>query len=326
MAAPQQLAAFYRQLGTLLAAGVPVVRALESLERSAPGRRLREASAALRRRIIAGGDLSDGLEERAADFPPLHRELVRVGERSGTLERQLRHLAGLLDQVVAVRHEVVGSLFYPVLLVHLSLLVAPLPRLIFTQDRVAYGHGVLTSLVLLYAAVGLSWWIVRQVARDRTGLVAADRLVLALPVVGKIHRDIALARFFAALKALLAAGIGLIEALPRAGAASGSALLASIGREAAPGLKRGDPLALVLAGTLPPDALGMVATGQESGKLDDVLGHLERRYLDESRRRLQAMAGWLPKLIYILAVFWAGWQILQLGLGYGRLLSGVLDE
>jgi type II secretory pathway component PulF len=150
--------------------------------------------------------------------------------------------------------------------------------------------------------------------------------VLTVPVLGKIHRDITLARFFAALKALLDAGIGIVEALPRAGAASGSALLAATGREAVHHLRRGEPLALVLVGALPPDALGVVATGQESGRLDDALGHLERHFFDESRRRLRAMADWLPKLIYVAAVFWVGWQILQLGLGYGRLLSGVLDE
>ncbi|MBI5394250.1 MAG: type II secretion system F family protein [Verrucomicrobia bacterium] len=326
MSTQEQLAAFYRQLGTMLEAGVPVVRALESLERSAPCRRLRDASAALRQRIAAGGDLSDGLEERAAMFPALHRELIRVGERSGTLERQLHHLAAMLDQFAAVRKEVVGRMFYPVLLLHLSVLVMPLPRLVFTQDLIAYGRDVLLALVFLYAAASLSWWIVRQIARDRAGLVATDRLVLALPVVGKIHRDIALARFFAALKAMLNAGIGLIEALPRAGAASGSARLASTTRESAPGLQRGEPLALLLAGALPPDALSMVATGQESGKLDDMLDHLERRFFDESRRRLQAMADWLPKLIYIAVVLWVGWQILQMGLGYARLLSGALDE
>ena len=326
MSAQEQLAVFYRQLATMLEAGVPVVRALESLERSAPGRRLREVGVALRRRIAAGGDLSDGLEEQAATFPALHRELIRVGERSGTLERQLRHLAGLLEQFASIRKEVVGRMFYPVLLLHLSVLVMPLPRLVFTQDLVAYGRDALAALVFLYAAGGLVWWIIRQIARDRAGLVATDRLVLAVPVVGKIHRDISLARFFAALKALLDAGIGLIEAVPRAGTASGSALLASTGRAAAPELKRGEPLASVLAGALPPDALSMLATGQESGKLDAMLDHLERHFFEESRRRLQAMAEWLPKLIYILVVLWVGWQILQMALGYGRMLSGALDE
>ena len=326
MSRQEQLAGFYRQLGTMLAAGVPVVRALESLERSAPGRHLREASAALRQRIHGGGDLSDGLEAQPEAFPALHRELIRVGERSGTLDRQLRHLADLLDQFVAIRKEVVGRMFYPALVLHLSVLVVPLPRMVATQDFYAYGRDVLAALALLYAMGGLAWFIVRQIARDRAGLVATDRLVLAIPVLGKIHRDIALGRFFAALKAMLNAGIGLIEALPRAGAASGSAMLAASSREAGPELRRGEPLALVLAGALPPDALSMVATGQESGKLDDALDHLEQHYFDESRRRLRAMAEWLPKLIYTTVVLWVGWRIAQMALGYGRLLDQLLNE
>jgi type II secretory pathway component PulF len=70
----------------------------------------------------------------------------------------------------------------------------------------------------------------------------------------------------------------------------------------------------------------MLATGQESGKLDEMLSHLERHFFEESRRRLRAMAEWLPKLIYILVVLWVGWQILQMALGYGRMLSGALNE
>ncbi len=326
MSAQEQLAGFYRQLGTMLAAGVPVVRALESLERSAPGRRLREASAALRRRIHGGGDLSDGLEAHASIFPALHRELIRVGERSGTLDRQLRHLADLLDQFVAIRKEVVGRMFYPLLVLHLSVLVVPLPQLVASQDLQAYGRDVLAALALLCAMGGLAWFIARQIARDRAGLVAADRLALAIPVLGNIHRDIALGRFFAALKAMLNAGIGLLDALPRAGAARGWGALSAASREAGPELQRGEPLALALAGALPADALSMVAAGQESGKLDEMLDHLERHFLDESRRRLRAMAEWLPKLIYVSVVLWVGWKIAQMALGYGRLLDQLLNE
>jgi type II secretory pathway component PulF len=170
------------------------------------------------------------------------------------------------------------------------------------------------------------WFIVRQISRDRSKLALADRLVLAVPMVGKIHRDLSLTRLFSALKALLNAGIGILEAMPRAGAASGSAELAAAARAAVPELRRGESLVTAMAEVLPPDALGLIATGQESGKLDDMLEHLERHFFDESRRRLHALAEWLPKLIYMGVVFWVGWQILQMGHGYGRVLSGVLNK
>ena len=80
-----------------------------------------------------------------------------------------------------------------------------------------------------------------------------------------------------------------------------------------------------VADALPPDALGMLATGQASGRLDDMLDHLERHFLDESRRRLRALAEWLPKFIYVGVVLWVGWQILQMGLGYGRFLSQMME-
>ncbi|MCX7824910.1 MAG: type II secretion system F family protein [Verrucomicrobiae bacterium] len=324
MTSQSHLAAYYRQLATLLASGVAMLRALETLERSAPGRRLRAVSAALGERIRAGGDLSDGLAAHATVFPALHRELIRVGERSGTVDRQLNHLAAHLEQLAAVRREIRGQLAYPLLTLHLAIILVPLPPLLLAQGVGGYLRVVIGALAAFYAGAASVWFLARQLARSRPVSVAADRFVLALPAIGKIHRDLALTRFFAALRALLDAGVVILEALPRAGAACGSAALAKASRDAAPRLQRGESLATVWANVLPPTAASMIATGQESGKLDDMLAHLEQYFLDESRRRFRALANWLPKLIYAAVVLWVGWMILQAGFGYlGILRQGL---
>ena len=320
------LAALYRQLSAMLNAGVSMEHALQSLERAASDGRLRRICSTMRERILAGGDLTEAMGEHETVFPLLHRELVRVGERTGTVDRALGQLAGMMEQMVAVQKEIWVQMLYPLLLLHMSVVVGPLPQLVFTGDFGAYGRAILSSLVVLYVGAAMLWFIVRQISRDRSKLALADRLVLAVPVLGKIHRDLSLTRLFSALKALLNAGIGILEAMPRAGAASGSATLAAAAAAAVPELKRGEPLIVAMAGALPPDALGLIATGQESGKLDDMLEHLERHFFDESRRRLRALAEWLPKLIYVGVVLWVGWQILEMGRGYGRMLSGVLDQ
>jgi general secretion pathway protein F len=320
------LAAYYRQLAVMLAAGVSLERALESLKLAAPGRRLRQVSASILAGIRAGCDLAEALAAQGAVFPPLHRELLFVGERTGSLERVLRQLAEMMEQQEAIRREIWAQLLYPLLLLHLSVVVGPLPALVFTRDYGAYGRTTLLSLGFLYAVAATLWFIGRRISRGRSNLAMADRLVLAVPMVGKIHRDLSLARFSSALKALLNAGVGILEAMPRAGAASGSVLLASAARAAVPELKRGEPLISAMAGALPPEALGLLATGQASGKLDDMLDHLERHFFEEGRRRLRTLAHWLPKLIYFGAVLWVGWNILEMGRGYGRMLSGVLDK
>ena len=326
MVSQLHLAAFYRQLSAMLNAGVSLERALQSLERAAPCRRLRAISAAIGERIRAGGDLTEAMAEHAAVFPLLHRELLHVGERTGTVDRALRQLAQMMEQMVAIRKEIWAQMLYPLLLLHLSVVVGPLPTLVFTRDYGAYGQAMLSSLAFLYVAGAMAWWIARQISRDRSKLALADRLALAVPVIGKIHRDLSLTRLFSTLKALLNAGIGILEAMPRAGAASGSAMLATAAQAAVPLLKRGDSLVTAMAEALPPDALGLIATGQESGKLDDMLEHLERHFFDETRRRLRTLAEWLPKLIYFGVVLWVGWQVLQMGRGYGRMLSGVLNK
>lgn len=320
------LAAYYRQLAAMLAAGVSLERALESLKRAAPGRRLQVVSASVLAGIRAGSDLAEALAGQGAVFPLLHRELLLVGERTGALERVLRQLAEMMEQQEAIRREIWAQMLYPLLLLHLSVVVGPLPALIFTRDYGAYGGTVVLSLGSLYAAAATLWFIGRRVSRGRSNLALADRLVLAAPMVGKIHRDLSLARFFSALKALLNAGVGILEAMPRAGAASGSVMLASSACAAVPELRRGESLITAMAEALPVEALGLLATGQASGKLDDMLEHLERHFFEEGRRRLRTLAHWLPKLIYFGAVLWVGWNILEMGRGYGRMLSGVLDK
>jgi len=326
MTTQSHLAAFYRQLATLLASGVPMLRALETLERSAPDRWLRAVSAALGETIRAGGDLSDGLAAHAAIFPALHRELIRIGEKSGTVDRQLSHLATHLEQLAAVRREIWGHLAYPLMVLHLAIVLVPLPPLLLTQGVGGYLRVVIGTLMALYAVAALFWFLARQLSRSRAASVMVDKLVLAVPAVGKIHLDLALMRFFAALRALLDAGVVILEALPRAGAASGSAALAETSRDAVPRLQRSEPLSTALAGVLPPTAISMIATGQESGKLDEMLAHLEQHFLDESRRRMRSLAHWLPKLIYAGVVLWVGWLILQTGFGYLRILRQGLEK
>jgi general secretion pathway protein F/type IV pilus assembly protein PilC len=181
-------------------------------------------------------------------------------------------------------------------------------------------------LVTLYGAAGLFWWMLRQIARDQSALAPVDRLAMALPMAGKVHRDFSLGRFFAALGALLNAGIAILEALPRAAAACGSALLANAARAAVPLLKQGESLTVIFADIVPPDALSILSTGQESGRLDDALARLERHFFEEGRRRLRTVAEWLPKLIYLAVVLWVAWQIIRMALGYRRMLSGLLDD
>ena len=111
----------------MLDAGVSMERALQSLEHSAPSRRLRAVSAAARKRVQAGGDLTEALGDHPAVVPALHRELLRVGERTGTVDAVLRRLAEMLEQLAAIRKEVIVQLLYPALLLHMALLVTPLP-------------------------------------------------------------------------------------------------------------------------------------------------------------------------------------------------------
>jgi len=283
------LSVLYGQLSDLLAAGVPAMRALETLGRATVNKRLAWLIRNVLEGVAAGQSLADAFAERPDVFKPLHVAMIRAGEQGGFIEEVLANLSSFLERQDELRNKVLGAMVYPVLVLTVGIAVAtglmvflvpqfktffegmdvPWPtRLLFGVSDVVVHVWPLALLLVVIGAAG-AWALVRS---DR-GRRLYDGWRLRAPVLGRILRLVAITRFCRILGLMLAGGVPLLEALGIAKDATGSMLLSESIGEAAENVRAGETLAepLGVSGFFPPEVLEMIAVAEESNQLEKTL-------------------------------------------------------
>lgn len=319
---------FSRQLATLLTAGVPLLQAFEVMARSNTGSGMSGLLARLKRDVAAGLGLADALQRHPAWFDALYCNLVRVGEHSGTLDRQLEQMATMLEKRQALRQKVRKAMLYPALLlltglgVAAFLLLEVVPRFqslfaSFDKALPAFTQWVIdlsTALgnhavwwVLLMAALGLGTGeLYRRHVPARLWML---RLVLRVPVVGHLLGHAALARFARCLATSYAAGVALLDALQTVAPVSGD----SLHERAILALRQGVANGLGLHQAMEADALfppllrQLVAVGEASGTLDLMLDKAALHYEEQVSQGLEQLTTLLePAIVLILGLLVGG--------------------
>jgi general secretion pathway protein F/type IV pilus assembly protein PilC len=324
------LGASYGQLADLLGAGVPLLRALDSLIKSTPNTNLREVLKEVRAAVADGKPLTDALREWPEIFPPLHAAMIQAGERAAFLDHVLRSLSVFLERFEELRSKVIGALIYPALLCTLGTLVMtlalmffvpkfepllagakkPLPsELMFGLSHVVRGYWYLVVAVLLVAAGAL-----RTALKTPAARMKLEHWQLRIPVVGRALRLLAITRFCRILGTMLANGVPLLQALKISKDATGSRLLADNIAEALEAVRDGKRLSepLTKGGFIPEQILAMLTVAEESNNLDKVLLQIA----DTVERRTNRQVDQAVRLIEpaILCVVAGGIGFLALGL------------
>jgi len=302
----------YRRLGQYLSAGIPVVQALENLHRAPPNRSFRPLLRQLLETTRAGGSLAEGLRAGHRWSTKLDTTLIEASERSGRLDHCLTRLAETYEENARQLRQTLAALIYPAAIVHVAILLAPLPKLVLSGNFAAYAGQVLLLLGPIYAvAGGLAWVFLGRHGERWRGL--ADRLLSLVPVIGSARRSLALARLAETLDVLLAAGVNIVEAWSLAAAASGSPALQRRVARWQPQLADGETPGELLASSreFPHLFASHYRTGELSGSLDQSLIHLRTLYLDEGNRRMRTFARVLPFGVYLLVVIGIAYYIVR---------------
>jgi general secretion pathway protein F len=290
--AGRDLVALTQQLATLIEAGLPLDRALAIQAELAPTPRLRALVADVLESVQGGVSLADALaRHHPRPFSRLYINMVRAGEKGGVLEATLRRLAGFLEEAQEFRDALVSALIYPVLLagvgaaavVFLMTFVIPRFAVIFED----LGATIPLPTLILLEASGLiqrSWWLLallaaglalgsRMVLATPRGRLRADRLLLRLPLVGKVIVQTEVARLTRILGTLLRSGVAMIPALTVVKDMLGNQVLARAVEGLADGVRRGAGLAQPMAESraFPALAVHMVRVGEETGRLEETL-------------------------------------------------------
>ena len=315
----------YRQWASMTEAGLPVVRALRTLVRAAPSRADRRTLTSTAAAIERGATLSDALDMAPGRRPALDRALIEIGERTGRLDTCLHLLAEATRHQAGLLREVAAGVAYPVLVLHVAVLVFPvtaLQALVLQGEAAAFLWGKLQAFAVFYLALGLAAWVVIRLFRGAAGPLM-EAVLHVIPVLGPGLRDLALARLALALRAQLAAGITALDAWPRAAAVCGSpAVRGRVLRWEADLVRGATPGELAAAERAFAGPFGdFYLNGEISGKLDEALHHIERHYHEQGHSRLQAFARWLPRFVYLAVLLYVAYAVISFWSGYFNALN-----
>ncbi len=316
----QQVADLTRELGTMLAAGQDLDRALRYVLETAANARVRRVIARLRDAVRDGSPLSVALGREPGSFSRLYLGMVRAGEASGKLADALARLADLLERQRRIAATVTSALIYPCLLAVASvgaiilLLTDVLPQFVplfqqsgahlppSTQFLIDAGAFVIDRGVLLLLAVAVTVLAMAALLRRPGPRLVADRLLLRLPVVGSLQRELIAARFTRALGTLLVNGVPLIGALAIARDALGNlaavAALDRASRSARGGGSLSQPLAE--AAVLPIRTIHLLRLGEENARLGEMALHAAEIHEEHTRLSVQRLVALLVPAMTIL--------------------------
>jgi type IV pilus assembly protein PilC len=320
----QELATLYRQLASMLAAGLPLSEGLQILARDTTNPALKEVCYTLYVTLADGEPFAAGLAKFPSLFPRLHLALARAGERAGLLPTTLAHAADYLEHLGRLGRRVSSALVYPAVVATLVLALLSsywgsgmvyriaqvyrdlgisdkLPRLTLMAMRF-YRVSAPMILIALVAAFVLAL-IIRAYYRTRRGRYRLDRAKLWLPFIGQMASKAALARFCRTLALLLENGVEVESALELAGEASGNAVMARAAKAAIGDVVEGSALgpALAASGVFPAAVSDQVSTGEKAGTLLVMLRNLADFYDAQTEHLSRAFSAVLePGLILVL--------------------------
>jgi len=315
----QDVATLIRELATMLTAGQDLDRALRYMQETASGR-VRGVVNGLRDAMRDGSTLSAALARYPGSFAPLHIGLVRAGEAGGNLAATLAHLADLLDRQRALASTVISALIYPALLVVAMLgavallLTQVLPQFVpmfeqsgvklpgSTQFLIDTGNFVQSDGLLLLLGLGAAAVVARAALRQNAVRLMADRLLLRLPVVGGLLKEVLAARFTRVLGTLLINGVALIPALAITRdvvgnrAATGAVDKASLTARGGGGLSHD----LDAARVFPTRTIHLLRLGEETAQLGSMALRAAEVHEERTRLATQRLVSLLVPAITVL--------------------------
>jgi type IV pilus assembly protein PilC len=325
---PKDVAIFTRQMATMLTAGVPLVQSFEIVGRGHENPTMQELILGIKADVEAGNTLGDALAKRPLQFDDLYVNLVRAGEHAGILEELMHKIATYKEKTEALKARIKKAMFYPtavmvvafVITAILMIFVIPQFAALFTS----FGGDLpaLTRMVMNLSDIFVEYWwaIFGAVGLAVVGFLEArkrsrafrdllDRVSLRMPLFGELLTKATIARFARTLGTMFAAGVPLVEAMESVAHASGNVVYERAILKMRDEVATGTQLQATMreAGIFPNMVVQMVAIGEESGALDQMLGKVADFYEEEVDNLVDALSSLMePIIMAVLGVLIGG--------------------
>lgn len=314
------IAVLTRQLATLLGAGIPLVEALVALIDQVDHDRLKTIVTQVKDRVNEGSSLADALAEHPRAFSTLYVNMVRSGEHSGALDVVLIRLADFTEAQARLRSKVMGTMLYPAIMMVVGfgivsiLMTVVIPKISQMFTDMGATLPLMTRILIGTADfVRDKWWLVLILfalslfgflrwKKTEKGREKWDAFLLKVPVVGPLIRMLAIARFSRTLSTLLQSGVPLLTSMNIVKALVTNSVLSDVIEKARDSIREGESIAgpLRRSGEFPPLVYHMIAIGERSGQLEEMLANVANAYDSQVDTRISALTSLLEPIMIVM--------------------------
>ena len=325
---------FTRQLSTMVNAGLPITESLLILKNQARGAALKEMLSQILADVQEGQSLSSAIGKYPNVFSPTYIALLKAGEAGGVLDNVLSRLSDNMEKQVEFKGKVKGALIYPVIVVIGMVLVAAIMMIFVIPKMLSlyseFGAELPGPTKILMSVSGFFakfWWLMLIIIaflinflityrKTKTGRRKIDELILKIPIFGDLQRQVALTELTRTLSLLVGAGVSILEALGILSQISGNAVIGDALEDSARHVEKGFPLAYAFSKhpeAFPYILSQMVAVGEETGKMSEVLAKVSHIFEVESDQKVKALTSAIEPIVMVI-----------LGVGVGFLVIAVI--
>jgi type IV pilus assembly protein PilC len=324
----KDIAVFFRQLSTMMSAGVPLVQSFEIIGRGHDNASMRDLILKIKSEVESGTSLSETLAKHPIYFDDLVVNLVNAGEQAGVLEALLDKIATYKEKTEYLKAKIKKAMFYPAAVIIVAIIVTAILLIFvvpqFEQLFTSFGADLpaFTRLVVNLSEYMQDWWwlifggaigavigLLQAKKRSRKFSRNLDRFILKLPIVGSIMHKASVARYARTLSTMFAAGVPLVEALESVAGATGNVVYSDAVLMIRDSVATGQQLQFAMSqtGLFPNMVEQMVAIGEESGSLDSMLSKVADFYEQEVDDAVDALSSLLePIIMSVLGILIGG--------------------
>ena len=321
---------FTRQFATMINAGLPLVQSLNILAQQTENKTLRDVTKAVVYDVESGNTLADAFSKHPKAFSALYVNMVAAGEAGGILDTILLRLSTFLEKNDALVRKVKGAMVYPGVIITVALgaiaillifviptfqnmfasanLELPLP----TRVVIGMSNILISYWWVMLAAIGAVIFAFRQYYGTPAGRKQIDGLILKAPVLGDVVRKSAVSRFTRTLGTLVSSGVSILEGLEITAKTAGNAVIHDAVMESRQSIAGGETIAAPLekSAVFPPMVISMIAVGEQTGGLDEMLSKIADFYDEEVDVAVSALLSLMePAMIVVLGVIVGGMVI-----------------
>lgn len=314
-----EVALVTRQIATLLKSGITLIDALSAIVDQVEKEKMKRVFGAIKAAVNEGSSLAGAMSQHPTVFDTLYVSMIRAGEASGALDKVLIRLADFTEAQARLKSKVMSAMMYPAIMMGVGslimaiLFVVVIPRItkIFTQIK---AELPLQTRFLIFVADVIKdyWWLLIIVAiaivyffrrwlRSTKGRRRFDTSLLKAPIIGNIARLVAVARFSRTLATLLRAGVPVLNALDIVKDVLNNVRLAEVVTEAREAIREGESIAdpLKRSKEFPPIVVHMVATGEKSGQLEEMLENVADNYDFQVDQRVERLTTLIEPIMIV---------------------------